>query len=90
MRKRMFGEESSRTAESWHALARVSARRPTFVDAEVACRRALAIREKTLGPDHLLTASTWNLLGAIDVGLGRNVALNKSALLQYAGSSENT
>ncbi|HET6323185.1 MAG TPA: CHAT domain-containing tetratricopeptide repeat protein [Planctomycetaceae bacterium] len=71
MRRRLFGEESTRTAESWYNLARMAARRPTFADAETACQRALAIREKLLGPDHLQTAFTLNLLGQIEQGLTR-------------------
>jgi CHAT domain-containing protein/tetratricopeptide (TPR) repeat protein len=71
MRRRLFGEESARTAESWHNLARMSARRPTLADAEAACRRALAIREKLLGTDHLQTSFSLSLLGQIELGLSR-------------------
>jgi CHAT domain-containing protein len=71
MRRRLFGEESTRTAESWHNFARMAARRPTFPDAEAACLRALAIREKLLGPDHLQTAFTLSLMSQIERGLSR-------------------
>src|SRR5262249_12811668 len=58
-------------AGSLNNLASLYYNKGRYADAEPLCSRALAIREKALGPDHPDVASSLNGLGAVYQAQGR-------------------
>ena len=61
----LYGEGNPRHADSLHALGGLQNTLATYAESEANLRAALAIRERTLGPDHLHVASTLNVLGTM-------------------------
>ncbi len=66
-----FGEQDPRLAISLNNLAALYDTRGKYVRAELLYRRALAIREKVLGPEHLDVATSLNNLAALYLGQGK-------------------
>lgn len=65
IRRRLFGDENSRTASSYEALASLQLNRWNLTEAETAARKSLEIRLKLYEPDHPEISSSYLILGNI-------------------------
>ena len=67
---KLFGEDHSRTAESYHSLGVTQHSLGDFISALQSAQRALDVRVKLFGEDHASTAESYHSLGVTQHSLG--------------------
>jgi len=70
IRRKLFGEEHSSTADSYHSLGVTQRKLGDFNSALGSHQRGLDIRRKLFGEDHSSTAGSYYFLGITQYELG--------------------